>query len=153
MRIKADDIGKLNVRGKKKSFLEYMSAEDHMQHQVITWLQYQHPKLKYHHSPDAGQRTKFEQFKYKYLGSDAGFLDLTFPSLLLAIELKVKPNKPTPAQLDWIQYLLDNNWTAVVCYSFEEATEEIQTAITIAKAAGLSPDEETILNNIKKIME
>lgn len=85
--------------GRANPFLKFMGPEDHLQHQLITWLAWQHPKLKYHHSPDAGKRSLFEQYKFKYLGSDSGFLDLIFPELLHAIELKVKPNKPTREQL------------------------------------------------------
>ena len=110
-------------------FIKYLGPEDHLQHQVIMWLKYQHPLLKYHHSPDASKRTPFERFKYDYLGSDAGYLDLTFPSLLLAIELKIKPNKPTPAQLEWIDYLNKNGWRADVCYSFDESIKAIQECI------------------------
>jgi len=122
-------------------FIKFLSPEDHLQHQVIVWLGYQHPELRYHHSPDAGKRTPFERFKYNYLGSDAGFLDLCFPSMLLAIELKVKPNKPTPAQLEWIAYLNENGWTAVVCYTFDETIKVITDQIKIyapkTKIAGL----------------
>ncbi len=110
-------------------FIKYLSKEDHLQHQVITWLQWQYPLLRYHHSPDAGKRTKFEQFKYKYLGSDSGFLDLIFPELLLIIELKIKPNKPTPAQIEWIEYFKTIGWQAEVCYSFEAAQSMIKERI------------------------
>ena len=73
----------------KKTFESYLGKEDHLQHQIITWLRLQHPKIVFHHSPNEGRRTPFEQFKYKYLGSDAGFPDLIFPALKVAIELKI----------------------------------------------------------------
>lgn len=108
---------------KPNPFSKYLGPEDHLQHQLITWIGFQYPKLKYHHSPDAGRRSPFERYKYNYLGSDSGFPDLLFPSLHLVIELKVKPNKPTPAQLEWLQYFATIGWRAEVCYSFEEAKE------------------------------
>ncbi len=110
-------------------FIKYLSKEDHLQHQVITWLRWQYPALRYHHSPDAGKRTLFEQFKYKYLGSDSGFPDLIFPELLLIIELKIKPNKPTPAQIEWIKYFKRIGWQAEICYSFEAAQKIVQLII------------------------
>ena len=58
-------------------FHKYLGPDDHLQHQVITWLRYQHPKLRYHHSPNEGRRTPFEQFKFKYLGSDVWSRRLT----------------------------------------------------------------------------
>lgn len=102
-------------------FERYLGPEDHLQHQIITVLKYQYPKLKIHHSPNEGKRSKFEMFKYKYLGSDSGFPDLLFPSLQLVIELKVKPNRPSQSQIEWIEYFRSIGWTAEVCYSFDEA--------------------------------
>lgn len=39
----------------------------------------------------------------------------------LAIELKVKPNKPTPEQLEILEHLSVRGWLTAVCYSFDEA--------------------------------
>lgn len=113
---------------KRNPFEKFLGPEDHLQHQIISWMAWQYPKLKYHHSPDAGKRSKFEQFKYKFLGSDSGFPDLLFPSLKLAIELKVKPNRPTPTQLEWLEFFKAYGWTAEVCYSYDEATKLITQA-------------------------
>lgn len=106
-----------------------MGPEDHLQHQVILWLAFQHPTLKYHHSPNEGKRSPFERYKFKYLGSDEGFPDLFFASLFLVIELKVKPNKPTEAQLEWLQYFRDHNYQAEVCYTFDETIKVITDRI------------------------
>lgn len=43
----------------------------------------------------------------------------------LAIELKVKPNKPTKNQLYWLDQLSRNNWRTEVCYDFDEAKKII----------------------------
>lgn len=110
-------------------FDKYFSHEDHLQHQIITWLQWQYPNIRYHHSPNEGKRSKFEQYKYKYLGSDSGFPDLIFPSLQLVIELKVRPNKTTPAQNEWLAYFRKIGWQAEVCYSFESAQILINQSI------------------------
>ncbi len=119
---------------KTNPFLKHMGPEDHLQHQVVTWCKIQYPRIKYHHSPDSSRRTVFEQFKYKFLGSDAGYPDLTFPELNLAIELKIKPNKPTPAQLEWLDYFKSIGWRSEVCYSFDETVKLIKEVMK-AKAA------------------
>jgi hypothetical protein len=117
--------GKLKLIFKMNPFEKYLGKEDRFHHQLITWLQYQYPKLRYHHSPNEGKRSKFEQFKYKYLGSDSGFPDLIFPSIELVIELKVKPNKTSQAQDDWLHFFASIGWTALVCYDFETAKKII----------------------------
>jgi hypothetical protein len=59
-------------------------------------------------------------------GVRAGVPDLFFPISNgthhgLFIEMKVKPNKPSPVQLEWIQRLTSLNYMAVVAYSADEA--------------------------------
>jgi hypothetical protein len=44
----------------------------------------------------------------------------------LFIEMKVKPNRPTPAQLKWIQWLNEQDYMAVVAYSADEAIEYVK---------------------------
>lgn len=104
---------------KVNPFTKYLGPEDHLQHQLITWLGFQYPDLWFHHSPNEGRRTPFEQFKFKYLGSDSGFPDLIFPSIYLVIELKIKPNKPTDAQNEWLEYFRKQRWRAEVVFDFE----------------------------------
>lgn len=43
----------------------------------------------------------------------------------LAIELKIKPNKTTENQKKWLKSLQNAKWKTCVCYSFDEAKEEI----------------------------
>jgi hypothetical protein len=114
-------------------FEKFLGPEDHLQHQVVTWFKIQYRHIKFHHSPNEGKRSPFERFKFSYLGSDEGFPDLMFPSILLVIELKIKPNKPTPAQLEWLQYFKEIGWTAEVCYTFEEACQTIRLQIANQK--------------------
>jgi len=39
----------------------------------------------------------------------------------LALELKIKPNKTTYNQKEWLKKLSDNKWMAEVAYNFDEA--------------------------------
>lgn len=104
----------------KKSFKDYLGPEDLLQHAVLTWFSLQYPKIRFHHSPDAGKRSDFEQFKYKYVGGGSGFLDIIIPEYLICIEFKIKPNKPTIEQLEWLKYLKSIGWNAEVFYNFED---------------------------------
>lgn len=110
-------------------FEKYLTPEDRLQHSVIYWTGLVFPTLRFHHSPNEGKRSPFERYKFKYLGSDEGFPDLIFPELRLVIELKVRPNKPTEAQTDWLLLFAGLGWeTAVVYDSWEDACVIIQTA-------------------------
>lgn len=109
-------------RGKSRGgFMKFLRPEDIMHHQIIQYVRLQYPGLKFHHSPLEGRRTDFERFLFWYLGSDAGFVDLIFPEITLALEIKVKPNRPSPAQKEWIAYFEKIGWKAVVVFSYVEA--------------------------------
>lgn len=43
----------------------------------------------------------------------------------LALELKIKPNKPTSNQFVWLNSLYSKGWLSDVAYSFDEAKEII----------------------------
>lgn len=107
-------------------FHKFLGKEDHEHRKVITYLQLQYPGVLFLHVPNEGRRTPFEQFKFKWLGGKAGFPDfMIFVANKhgngLAIEMKVKPNKPTDAQKAWLAALHNRNYVAEVCFSFEEA--------------------------------
>lgn len=127
------EVEKTTIRKPGKTFFDYLRPEDILQHQVILWLKYTHPTLKYHHSPNEGRRTPFERFLYEYLGSDSGYPDLEFPSLLLIIELKVKPNRVQDSQREWLDYFKSIGWRSEVCWSYEEAVKTISEEIAKSK--------------------
>lgn len=115
---------------KRNPFEKYLGPEDHLHRQVINYITAQYPGVLFHHSPMEGKRSRFEQFKLKWLGAKSGFPDLfIFASNRngngLAIELKVKPNKPTENQNAWLSALHNRLYVAEVCYSFEEAKKVI----------------------------
>lgn len=121
-------------------FDRFLTPEDHLHSQVVTYLRYQYPKVFWMHVPNEGKRSKFEQYKAKKLGITAGVPDLLIfnrgfrnrPSLSnvpdssgLAIELKVKPNKVTANQEACMIKLQNVGWTCKVAYSFDEAKKTI----------------------------
>jgi hypothetical protein len=52
---------------------------------------------------------------------DLLFFEPTRAGVGLAIEMKRKPNKPTPEQREWLTGLEARGWSTAVCYSAEEA--------------------------------
>lgn len=115
------DIGTAVKKKTGKSFIDYMGPEDICQHQVIQWCRLH--KIVFHHSPNFGKRTPFEQFKYVYLGSDSGFPDLMLfkKGKTIAIELKIGKNRLMPSQVDWLNFLNECGIVSKCCYGYDEA--------------------------------
>ncbi len=105
--------------------------EDNMAMSVATYLKMQYPDVLFSHMPLGGKRNAREGLRLKKMGTKKGLPDFLIfetndPHLRgLAIELKVKPNKPTPEQLEVLTDLKHLKWAAYVCYSFDEAQEVI----------------------------
>jgi hypothetical protein len=106
-------------------FYKYIGKEDHLHIQVTQYLNTQYPKVLWHHSPNEGKRSAFERFKTSVLGVKSGCPDILIfnpihPFVGLAIELKIKPNKVSSNQKEFLANLLSCGWMTVVCYTFEE---------------------------------
>ena len=89
---------------------KYLGGEDKLQRAIINYLQMQYPDAIFTHPMNEGKRTKFEQYKMKYLGAKPGIPDLLIftPNNVfsgLAVELKYKYNKPTDNQKKWLKCL------------------------------------------------
>jgi hypothetical protein len=102
----------------------YFGKEDWLQIATKEYLDEQYPKILYTHIPNEGKRSAFERYKAKRSGMRAGMPDIMiFAQRLsfagLAIELKIKPNKPSVKQLDILERLSSEGWLAYVCYDFD----------------------------------
>jgi hypothetical protein len=80
--------------------------------------------------PNGGHRHPGVALKLKAEGVRSGVLDLFlgWPSGSyhgLFIEMKIKPNKPSNNQKEWIERLNKAGYCCCVAYSFEEAKEDI----------------------------
>ncbi len=81
--------------------------------------------------PNGGLRNKVTASKLKAEGVKAGVPDvmLPFPSQNyngLFIEMKFGNNKPTPKQIEWLEWLNGMNYKAKIAYGFEEAKQIIE---------------------------
>jgi len=73
------------------------------------------------HVGHGGTRNKIEAAKFKRMGVKPGVPDVMIFDTKLALELKVYPNKITPAQKDWLDRLMYAGWKTFVVYSLDEA--------------------------------
>ena len=112
--------------------------EDEMQAQVIAWADAQeHPALKWlMHVPNGGARDPATAGRLKAAGVRRGVPDLWLPwwdglHCGVVIEIKRRPNKPTPEQLEWIEHLRQNRWRCEVCYSAQSAIDTIRQYLDI----------------------
>lgn len=83
------------------------------------------------HIPNGGSRNKAEAANLKREGVKAGVPDLFLPVSRggkhgLFIEMKVKPNKPTAAQVSWLHELVSQDYETAVCYSWADAAKVIE---------------------------
>ena len=91
----------------------------------------------YCHVPNGGKRNLREAARLKRMGVKAGIPDvLIFEPVVhtvsgsvtgfgLALELKIKPNRPTPEQIATLAALHERGWGMRVCYSMDDVMEAL----------------------------
>lgn len=105
--------------------------EDDLTISVANYIRMQYPKALFSHIPNGGKRNAREGARFKRMGTRKGMPDFLIfdsndPSIRgTAIELKIKPNKPSPEQLEVIEKMKELKWSAHICYSFDEAKKII----------------------------
>lgn len=101
---------------------------------LIQWVNLQsgkYPELALlYHIPNGGSRHPAEAARLKQQGVKAGVPDLCLPVARggyngLYIELKAGRNKPTPLQNEWLGWLNQQGYKAVVCWGWQAAKDEI----------------------------
>lgn len=106
---------------------------------VFDWSQWasgQYPELKgLFHVPNGELREERTARLLKRMGQKNGVLDFLLPTahagyIGLGIELKRKPNKVTPEQQWWLDFLSANGWRTLVAWSSPEAIDELQRYIS-----------------------
>lgn len=84
-----------------------------------------------YHIPNGGSRNAIEAARFKASGVKAGVPDLCIPVPnskyhSLYIEMKYGRNKTSPMQDEWIERLRQLGHKVCVCYSANEAIDEIE---------------------------
>ena len=111
------------------------SKEENEQAALFRWAsyaqtQYEELKLMYH-VPNEGKRSTVTGARMKQAGLKPGVPDVCLPTahggyIGLYIEMKVKPNKPTENQKQWLRALREAGHFTAVCYTWEEAKNLIE---------------------------
>ena len=111
------------------------SKEENEQAALFRWAsyaqtQYEELKLMYH-VPNEGKRSAVTGARMKQAGLKPGVPDVCLPTahggyVGLYIEMKVKPNKPTENQKQWLRALREAGHFTAVCYTWEEAKNLIE---------------------------
>ena len=116
------------------------TSEENEQTCLFRWaefaeVQYEELKLMYH-VPNEGKRSRIAGARLKDQGLKSGVPDVCLPTahggyIGLYIEMKVKPNKPTENQKQWLRKLREQGHLTAVCYSWEEAKQLIEQYIKL----------------------
>ena len=110
------------------------TSEAEEQMAVIKWAELmsnKHPSLKWlYHTPNGGSRNIAEAANLKRMGVKAGVPDLCLPYPSgkyhgLYIEMKTDKGRPTAAQREYLSWLNQAGYKAVMCHGAEEAIEQI----------------------------
>ena len=112
-----------------------ISKEHTEQAAFIAWAAYQtgtYPELaRIFAIPNGGHRHKAVAGRMKAEGVRAGVPDLFLPVARggyhgLWMELKIKPNKVSEAQADWLEWLEGQGYAVSVCYGFDELVSTVE---------------------------
>lgn len=119
-----------------------MNKEDQLQMACADYLRLQYPRVLWCHIANERQTSPARGAKLKRMGVRKGMPDiLVFKKIStskppfsevrwmnpmncgLAIELKIKPNKPSIHQMEVLNQLSEEGWISEVCYDFDAFKE------------------------------
>ena len=111
-------------------------TEEQEQITLFNWaamMEYRYPELRYmYHVPNGGYRNKAEAGRFKAQGVKSGVPDIVLPAARgqyhgLYIELKrTEGGKLSADQRDWLEFLTEQGYFAVICKGWEEAKNAIE---------------------------
>lgn len=97
------------------------------------------------HSPNGEKRHITTAKRLRSMGVKSGVPDIILPlsshdreAKGLAIEMKVRANKPTAAQRAWLLTLQADGWKVAVCWSARRAIAELQLFAGLPKSARIA---------------
>ena len=119
---------------------EFKTTESEEQIALFEWsamMEYKYPELKLmFHVPNGGKRNITTAARLKKEGVRAGVPDVVLPVARsgfhgLYIEMKAKGGKLSDNQLWWIAATRKQGYLSVVCYSWEQAKDVIETYLKV----------------------
>lgn len=104
--------------------------EDDLQIQVAEWLEVvlDPEQARFTHIPNGGYRRPMEAARLKRMGVHAGWSDVVIlwgDGRIGFIELKIKPNRTSKEQKDFLAFCEARGIHHAVCYSFDEVMDTV----------------------------
>ena len=108
----------------KSGFNFYMKPEDRLQASCVEFLNVAaRPALLYYSIPNGANKGKVAAYIFKLTGLRAGASDfcITDPTETgrsgLYIEFKIRPNKPTKEQIEFLKGVHERGYATEICYT------------------------------------
>lgn len=97
---------------------------------LVAWFRRNYPGDRIFAIPNGGWRNINTAKKLKIEGVARGVPDLFVPTPRrgkhgLFIEMKTPKGRATPQQRDWLEFLSEKGYEAVLCYGWEDAREKV----------------------------
>ena len=107
----------MSEHSEQAALFDWAAWQANLGHEPLRWL---------FAIPNGGQRHKVTAAKLMAEGVKPGVPDICLPFPAqgkngLFIEMKKKPNRPSPEQVDYLEWLTGRGYLAVVAYGFDEA--------------------------------
>lgn len=101
-------------------------TEHEVQREFIKWFRQTFVGVRIFAIPNGGHRSKTQAMKLKAEGVSKGVPDLFCPALYLWIEMKREHGGiVAPEQRDWLNYLNELGYTAIVARGLEDAKTQV----------------------------
>ncbi len=122
-------VAVMDLQNIAQTFGKYLGPEDWLHISTCLYIKFAYLTLKVTHPKNEGKAGNVEQMKKKKMGVCQGASDLLiqrkFKTRSLWIELKVKPNRPTPEQVEFINFQRECGHVAEFAYNIEQAAKII----------------------------
>ena len=103
-----------------------IKTEHEEQRETVAWFRKTWPGVRIVAIPNGGARSQATAGRLKAEGVSAGVPDHFIPEWHLWIEMKrTKGGTLSKVQKDWIDYLLNVDYCAIVCFGYEDAKKQI----------------------------
>lgn len=110
------------------------SPEKNLQNSIIEWMAVKYPTIKAWLQPSTGtfspKKGVFLKRKSKFAITGISDIIGIMPNgIWLAIECKIKPNKPTEEQINFLTMIKDRGGIGLVAYTLEDAERGLKSEI------------------------